>query len=322
MGKSSILNVSKSIMEKNGITVVKFNLEGISSVRDYSDRLLISMMDSISKKYKIKYYKEEIIRRINFFLGSIEQLGLKMNNFELLIKRYDDYFNERIKTSEILESILDMPEKLAEDLKTKIVVMIDEFQYIRVLKEPFPDVLRIMRSKFNEHKLVNYIISGSETGILDQMLNERDEPFYAFFRTMDIGPFNHEQSIDFLSRGLRITDIKCNNDILERIYQITSGIPAWLNLAGIDLSSKCSIDSFLADPTYRNIIDRELRTLTKNEIAMMKALSENKNMEKISISNKYRVVKSLINRGFVKKPNNNYEISDSLIKYYIANNSI
>jgi hypothetical protein len=55
---------------------------------------------------------------------------------------------------------------------------------------------------------------------------------------------------------------------------------------------------------------------------MMKALSENKNMEKIPISNKYRVVKSLINRGFVKKPNNNYEISDSLIKYYIENNKI
>ena len=84
-------------------------------------------MDSISKKYKIKYYKEEIIRRINFFLGSIEQLGLKMNNFELLIKRYDDYFNERIKTSEILESILDMPEKLAENLKKKIAIVTDEF---------------------------------------------------------------------------------------------------------------------------------------------------------------------------------------------------
>jgi hypothetical protein len=320
MGKSSILNVSKSILENEDITVIKFNIEGISSVRDYSDRLLISIMDSISKKYKIKYYKEEIKRRINLFLGSIEQVGLRMSNLEVLIKRYDDYLEKRIKTSEMLETIIDMPEKLAEDLKTKIVIMIDEFQYIRVLKEPFPDILRLMRSKFNQHKLVNYIISGSETGILDEMLNEKNEPFYAFFRTIDIKPFNHEQSIDFLKQGLKTEKIKCNPDILEKIYKITSGIPAWLNLAGIDLTRKCSIDSFLNDPTYRNIINHELGALTKNEITMLKALSENRNMREISISNKYRVVNSLINRGLVKKYNSNYEVSDSLIKYYIENN--
>ena len=38
-----------------------------------------------------------------------------------------------------------MPEKLAENLKKKIAIVTDEFQYIRVLKEPFPDILKIMR---------------------------------------------------------------------------------------------------------------------------------------------------------------------------------
>jgi hypothetical protein len=38
-----------------------------------------------------------------------------------------------------------MPEKLAENLKKNIAVVIDEFLYIRVLKEPLPDILKIMR---------------------------------------------------------------------------------------------------------------------------------------------------------------------------------
>lgn len=56
---------------------------------------------------------------------------------------------------------------------------------------------------------------------------------------------------------------------------------------------------FEDDQTCRNTINCELGTLTRNKIAMMKALSDNKNMVKISLSNKYIVVKSLINRGFV-----------------------
>ena len=57
VGKSSILNAAKSILEKQDMIVIKFNVEGISSIKEYSDRLLMSMMDSLSKKYKIKYYK-------------------------------------------------------------------------------------------------------------------------------------------------------------------------------------------------------------------------------------------------------------------------
>ncbi|WMT50563.1 MAG: ATP-binding protein [Ferroplasma sp.] len=320
MGKSSILNAAKTILEKQDMIVIKFNVEGISSIKEYSDRLLMSMMDSLSKKYKIKYYKEEIKRRINLFLGSIEQIGLKVDNFEILFKRYSDYLDHRLKTSEIIETVLDMPEKLAEDLRLRIIVMIDEFQYIRVLKEPFPDILRVMRSKFNQHKLVNYIISGSEIGILDEMLNDKNEPFYAFFRTIEIGAFSYVQSIDFLTTGLKSEGINCDREILENVYQITSGIPAWLNLAGIDLTDKCSIDSFLKDPTYRNIINRELAGLTKNETAMMKELSQNTRLSEISISNKYRVVQSLINKGLIKKYENNYVVVDSLVKYYIENN--
>ncbi|AAT43516.1 AAA family ATPase [Picrophilus oshimae] len=318
MGKSSILNAARSILEKNDVLVVKFNIEGITSVNDYSSRLLNALIDSISKRYRLKYYREEIKRKINLFLGGIEQIGIRFDNFEFILKRYNDYLDNRLKASEIIENIIDMPEKFAEDLGTKMVLMIDEFQYIRMLKEPFPEILRTMRSRFNEHKNVNYIISGSETGILDEMLNNHDEPFYAFFKNIEIGPFNHDQSIDFLSAGFKDMNLTCDIETLEKIYIITGGIPAWLNLAGIDLSwNKCSIDSFLQDPTYKNIINHELSMLTRNELSLIKMLSSGKGFNEIKISNKYRVVKSLIRHGLVRKINNEYKISDNLINYYL-----
>ncbi len=320
MGKSSILNAAKSLLENNNVIVVKFNLEGILNLSDYSNRLINSLIDSISQKYKLKYYKEEIRRKLNMFIGSIEQIGLKFNNFEFTLKRYNDFLENRLKASEIIENIIDLPEKFAEDLNIKIMVMIDEFQYIRMLKEPFPYILRLMRSKFNEHKNVNYVISGSEMGILNEMLNSKNEPFYAFFKTIEIKSFSHGQSIDFLMAGLKTDGIKCNHEILEKIYNITSGIPAWLNLAGIDLiNGKCDVNYFLKDATYKNIINFELNSLTKNEMTLMKLLSEDIPMKEIKLSNKYRVLKSLINKGLVFNINDKYELSDSLVKYYINN---
>ncbi len=167
MGKSSILNAVKSILEENNVFVIKFNIEGIYNLYDYSNRLIESIIVELSKKYRLKYYKEEIKKLINKFIGSINQVNIKLNDVEVILNRYSDYLENRLKASEMIEDIINLPEKMAKNIHKKIVVIIDEFQYIRFLKQPFPEILRIMRSKFNEHTDVQYIISGSEIGIID-----------------------------------------------------------------------------------------------------------------------------------------------------------
>ena len=320
-GKSSILNASKSILEEMGILVIKFNLEGISNLNDYSRRFIDSMLKELSKRYKIKYYKEELKKFINMFLGSISQINVRLSNLEFSFDRYNDYIENRIKASEILENILDMPEKLAEDLNENIVVIIDEFQYVRTLKQPFPEILRLLRSKFNSHIHVQYIISGSEVGILDQLLNSKNEPFYAFFRTLEIKPFTRQETIDFLKAGFKSYSINCEIGIIEKIYEVTRGIPAWLNLAGIDLvESKCDVSRFLNDSTYKNIINYELKNLTKNEMLVLRGLSMDMKVSEIIISNKFRILTSLIKKGIIIKEDKNYRISDNLIRYCILNN--
>ena len=319
MGKSSILNAVKSILEENNVFVIKFNIEGIYNLYDYSNRLIESIIVELSKKYRLKYYKEEIKKLINKFIGSINQVNIKLNDVEVILNRYSDYLENRLKASEMIEDIINLPEKMAKNIHKKIVVIIDEFQYIRFLKQPFPEILRIMRSKFNEHTDVQYIISGSEIGIIDELLNNKNEPFYAFFRIIKVLPFDRNESIGFLEDGLKNYSIKCDKAILEKVYEMTSGIPAWLNLAGLDLAeNNCNILSFLNDDTYKNIIKYELNTLTKNELLLLKELSYKK-IKEIKISNKYRIIKSLINKGMLIKTQNEYVIVDGLLNYYLKN---
>ncbi len=72
-------------MEEKNVMVVKFNLEGISNLSNYYNRRVDDLMVELSKKYKIKYYKMKVKKIINRFIGSINQIDIKLHNFEIFL---------------------------------------------------------------------------------------------------------------------------------------------------------------------------------------------------------------------------------------------
>ena len=96
-----------------------------------------------------------IVASLNQFLGSIRSLNIRMPNLEIYVDRYTLFKERRLKPSEVLDDVLLLPQRVAEDAGKNVVLMIDEFQKIRALKQPFP------RSQGSRD--VEVIISGSET---------------------------------------------------------------------------------------------------------------------------------------------------------------
>jgi len=320
VGKSSLLNIAKLKLE-NDFIIAKFSAEGVVSLESFAERLSKTLiLEAVSKSLRLRakvYINERINRALNMFLGSVKELKIKLDNIEFYIKMYNDFIEKRIKPSEFVEEVLDLPQRIGEDLNKQVVIMIDEFQQIRMLKQPFPNILRLMRNKFQSHNRVNYIISGSEVGIMEDMLNKRDQPFYAFFRILRLEPFNKEISINFLKSGLDTLGIKCDEHILERVYEITKGFPAWLNLAGIRLSeNNCNIEAFLNDPTIKSMINADLDGLTKKELNVLKLIAKgNKKPSELGVSNIFRVLKALRKRGLIDKGEDGYFIIDPIIEY-------
>ncbi|BFH72212.1 hypothetical protein SJAV_01560 [Sulfurisphaera javensis] len=76
------------------------------------------------------------------------------------------------KMKESIPQILDLPEKLAEDYNINFVIVIDEFQYLRLASQSFPGLFHVMRSKWQFHKRVSYVISGSSVGLLEKTFSE------------------------------------------------------------------------------------------------------------------------------------------------------
>lgn len=320
IGKSSLLNIAKLRLEHNFI-VAKFSVEGVSSLEDYAERLSKALiLEAISKSLRLRikeYVGVRIGRALNMFLGSIKELGVRLDNVEFYIKTHNDFIEGRIKPVEFIGEVLDLPQRVGEDLNKPVVVMIDEFQQVRMLKQPFPNILRLMRSRFQSHSRVNYIISGSEIGVMEGMLNKRDQPFYAFFRILRLEPFSRETSISFLRDGLKELGATCSESVLEHVYEITRGFPAWLNLAGIKLlEGSCSVESFLRDPTIKSVVNMDLSGLTRKELNVLKSIAKgSRTPSELKVSNVFRVLKALRRRGLIDKGDEGYFIVDPIIEY-------
>ncbi|AAK42280.1 ATP-binding protein [Saccharolobus solfataricus] len=315
MGKSSLLNYIK-IKLGNEYIVAKISLEGITSIEEFADELTSKLvLEALSKSLKMRAKNtiSSLVASLNQFLGSIKSLSIRMQNLELYIDRYSLFKENKLKPSEILDDVLLLPQRIAEDTGKNVVIMIDEFQKIRVLKQPFPKILELTRKRLQESKNVEIIVSGSETGIIEEMITEAKEPFYNYFKIERLKSFDKETSIRFLNEGLKG---KCK-EYYEKVYELTEGIPAWLNLAGLIFERECNIEAILEDPNVEIELKKDLEGLTKNEIKVLKGLAKGNKLSEIKVSNIYRVIKILKNRGLVDKINDEYKIIDPILSFYL-----
>ncbi len=99
-----------------------------------------------------------------------------------------------------VRTCLELPERLAAALGLRLVVAIDEFQELAALTtqrhgfDPFP----LMRSVWQRHEHVGYIVSGSSRSMLAELLTAKRAPFLQHFATLDLGPFSHEDAVGLL----------------------------------------------------------------------------------------------------------------------------
>jgi len=92
-----------------------------------------------------------------------------------------------------------MPERLARALDTHLIIAIDEFQDLAQLAgragfNPFA----LMRSAWQRHQRVGYVISGSAQTMLAGMITSEDSPFFQHFDMLDLGPLPADVAVQLL----------------------------------------------------------------------------------------------------------------------------
>ncbi len=323
MGKSSLVNVALKLIDNEDVVTVKVSLEGVRSIRQFIDLYVSSILTEAVKKsirLRLRVSLINIRDTLHALLGAVREVGVRFDGLDFYVKLYTDVVDYKVNMIKASDEFLQMPQRIAEELGKNMVIAFDEFQQVRFLKQPYPDVLRVMRRIWQSHNMVEYIIAGSEVGIMRDLLSRSDQPFFAFFRVIELKPFDKDTGISFLREGLKENGVDCPMDILEKVYELTGGFPAWLNLAGLRMiEGGCDKWFILSDPTVKLIIESELSSLNSNQRKLLKALATGVKLNKSDVRKPNSVLAELIAKGLVKKTGwRRYRIVDPLLANYLG----
>ncbi|WP_052306416.1 ATP-binding protein [Pyrococcus sp. ST04] len=144
------------------------------------------------------------------------------------------------------EESLKLPERIGGERNKRVVVVFDEFQEVANLGQA---VLAKMRSEFQNHRNAIYVFIGSKTGMMRDIFQSIESPFYNFGMHMVLKRIPPEKFKPFILRKFEESGIKVPEDLVDEILGITKGHPhytqmlcyrLWLNAK---LAGKVELDS-------------------------------------------------------------------------------
>ena len=137
-----------------------------------------------------------------------------------------------------ITSCLDLPERIAKALDLRIVIAIDEFQELASLEAARPrlDPFAMMRSIWQRHRHVAYVISGSARTMLTELVTSEHSPFFQHFSLMELAPFRRDDAIAMLVDAAP-PDRSIDRELAERVVDVIGGHPFYLQLVGETLTA-------------------------------------------------------------------------------------
>ena len=326
LGKSALIHHIFENLNKE-ITCIYSDIWGTTNIDEFVKELANSIIKSTI------FSKRKFSEKMSRFLQSIGasfQIGMDgLPSVNLIL-------NDKAQIFKGLEELFGFLKKLDHP----IVIAIDEFQEIKKYDNniPFEGKLRALVQQCNN---VNFIFSGSEYHLLNDIFNDYQKPFYQSTRMLSIDKIERSDYKSFILKHFNNSGKNIDSQIIDYILDITHlhtfYVQAVFNfLYGCD-NLPNSIDEF--ETLYQDYISEkgvfyhELpNRLTKQQFAVVKAfgrtglvssptssgfmeLAKTKNS-----SSMYRVINSLLEKQVIIKDSEEYRLYDVFLEHYIKRN--
>jgi hypothetical protein len=212
LGKSSLLNValgeSKHPFIKLDLREVYFTHGSVSKFHLY--RAFSQELSRLSKTHRLASWLEKV-------------KGIKIAGFEIEL----DWREKGVPLADIFRAV----DRWASARKEKIVIALDEAQYLRLAGRARYDGL-LAWAVDNLNNLV-FVLTGSQVGVLDDFLGTENptSPLYGrYVKVIKLERLSREQAMDFLERGFEEAGVKHPNP--EEVINSLDGLIGWLTLYG------------------------------------------------------------------------------------------
>ena len=214
IGKSSLVKVALNTLKIPYAYVdVRSIYREYKYIPSYAIGLLIEdILKTIIKKYKWKQIIEYLksIKEVSI-MGLQVKLNAKPSHLPYTLTKIFNTLNE-----------------WAKDNSQRIVLVLDEAQYLRFSKINFRSIIAYIYDNLQNLTLV---LTGSEVGLLHDFLKINDpqsELYGRYTYEITLTRLSISQSIEFLIRGFREYGIEPPREIIEEAANTFNGIIGWL----------------------------------------------------------------------------------------------
>ena len=215
MGKTTIaLEMMRRLKEK-GFYFSFIDLFRISDKRE----MAIAMIDAcLENRSGLKKTTKSLTDGLKKITGTAK-LAVKIEDLEFTL----GFPMENKSDEELLDYALKLPDLLSTRDKKQMIFIFDEFQdVIRIAGE---DILKIMRSHFQNHQKVSYLFLGSKEGMMNTIFGSKNQAFYRFATILPLPDIAEEAWMMYIRKKYKERNMEINDDSLKHILMLTGGHP-------------------------------------------------------------------------------------------------
>lgn len=202
-GKSSLVEkaVGRIRAEEKGVKVAMIDLFTVNSEEEFLEKFAGEVLKSASSKW------EELVRiSKKLFKNLVPKIQISPDPSGSISISFD--WNEIGKHS---DEILNLPEKIAEQKKIRIIVCLDEFQVIASFST-YEAMEKKLRAVWQRQKKVTYCIYGSQRHMMTEIFNNPSKPFYRFGDMVMLKKIERQSWVSFICDNFQTTGKKISTD--------------------------------------------------------------------------------------------------------------
>jgi len=342
IGKTSLIRKLAEEFKKKGDIPVIISLP---DVRPFNEANFLKVYTLAIIEEYAKFSDEKLyFKKIKMFLeGKWTSLISFLKNIRVkykdIIEVWFEYSQQKENLDTLIQEVIQLPHKLVASTsgkhKPRFIIMFDEFQKIIELGDDF---LWAFREQMQKTKFVDYIISGSSTGMMNNITGKEGSPFYGLFLIQHLKGLN-EKGAKSLIRRLEKFNVRVTDDLINEVVNKTSCYPIYIQSFALSCylyaksTRKHKINqkdlSLIWDKSFKllylhfqdlisRISDKSVNILSAmavNDLHSPAEIAKSIN-EKLTSMGAY--LPRLINEGYIeRKGSGNYDISDPMFKEWL-----
>jgi AAA+ ATPase superfamily predicted ATPase len=328
LGKSSLVKAAMSELEKekSDIKVCFIDAFSIKSEDEFYQAFAQEIIKAVGNKWETWITTAK--KYLSAFAPKISIGADPMTDFSVGLEW------KTIKENEL--ELLNLPEKIAQAKKIKMIICIDEFQNLAKLND-YNSLEKKMRSVWQHQQNVTYCLYGSKRHMMIDIFNSSSKPFYRFGQIMFLSKIAEDEWVHFIVKAFEITGKRISETLALALVQMVAAHSWYVQQLAFfvwTLTEK-EADREVLHQAIEQVIDanlplyqNECDALTASQFNFLIAVVNNEQrLTAMETINKYNMgtpqnilknKKVLQNRDLVEKTNEGFDFLDPVFKMWFA----